>query len=73
MTNQNISNSTFVPKDKIETLFQSYMNKSIVIDYDNCVKFFKDIGVDCEKEIVFIYISQFMKAETLLQFTLEEF
>ena len=43
------------------------------MDYDHCAKFFQDIGVDPAKDVLAIYISYKCNAETMMQFTKEEF
>lgn len=40
---------------------------------EQVVKFFQDIGIDCEKDVLAIYISYKCHAKTMMNFELKEF
>ena len=58
---------------KVEAMFNTYRQTSSFWDDTHCEKFFKDIGVDPEKDILAIYIAFKCDAEKMLAITKEEF
>jgi len=54
-------------------MFNAYRQSSSVWDDTHCEKFYKDIGIDPEKDILAIYIAFKCQADKMLELTKEEF
>jgi len=58
---------------KIEAMFNTYRQTSSFWDDTHCEKFFKDIGIDPEKDTLAIYIALKCDCDRMLAITKEEF